>query len=51
VWRCHPIALATSLTVVPSGRRSIAMTASCFDSRFASGSGSGPGSASIADHS
>jgi hypothetical protein len=27
------------LTVAPSGRRSIAITSSCFDGRFASGSG------------
>ena len=36
---------------IPSGRRSIAITASCFDGRFASDCGSGPGKASIADHS
>src|SRR5215472_1092015 len=51
VWRCHPVALATSSTVAPSGRRSIAMTSSRFEGRFASGSGSGSGNASIADHS
>jgi hypothetical protein len=37
--------------VAPSGRRSMAMTSSCFDGRFASGCGSGSGSASMADHS
>jgi len=49
VWRCHPVALATSSTVAPSGRRSIAITASCFDGRF--GSDCGSGKASIAGHS
>src|SRR5205814_7871760 len=51
VCRCHPIALATSSTVAPSGRRSIAMTLPCFDGRFASDCGSGSGKASIAVHS
>jgi hypothetical protein len=37
------VALATSSTVAPSGRRSIAITSSCFDGRFASGSDSGSG--------
>jgi hypothetical protein len=46
-----PVARATSSTVAPSGRRSIAITASCFDGRFASDDGSGSGKASIADHS
>jgi hypothetical protein len=41
VWRCHPVALATSSTVAPSGRRSMSRTSSCFDGRFASGCGSG----------
>jgi hypothetical protein len=45
------VARATSSTVAPSGRRSIAITASCFDGRFASDGGSGSGKASIADHS
>jgi hypothetical protein len=30
VCRCQPVALATSSTVAPSGRRNIAITASCF---------------------
>src|SRR5437762_5374207 len=51
VCRCQPIALATSSTVAPSGRRSIAMTSPCFDGRFASDCGSGSGNISIADHS
>jgi hypothetical protein len=51
VWRCQPVALATSSTVAPSARRSIAMTSSCFDGRVASDRGSGSGRASIADHS
>src|SRR5262249_2893035 len=51
VWRCQPVALATSSTVAPSGRRSIAITASCYDGRFVSDCGSGSGKASIADHS
>ena len=33
-----------------SGRRSIAITASCFEGRFAWTCGSGSGKASIADH-
>src|SRR5262249_39457763 len=37
VCRCQPVALATSSTVAPSGRCSIAITASCFDGGFASG--------------
>src|SRR5215813_13885735 len=49
VWRCHPVAFATSSIVAPSGRRSIAMTSSCFEGRFASDCGSGSGNASIAD--
>jgi hypothetical protein len=44
-----PVARATSSTVAPSPRRSIAITASCFDGRFASDGGSGK--VSIADHS
>jgi hypothetical protein len=48
VCRCQPVALATSSTVTPSGRRSIAMTSSCFDGRLSSDWGSG--NASIADH-
>jgi hypothetical protein len=51
VWRCQPVALATSSTVAPSGRRSIAITASCFDGRLVSGCGSGSGNISIANHS
>jgi hypothetical protein len=31
VWRCHPVALAPSSMVAPSGRCSIAITSSCFD--------------------
>jgi hypothetical protein len=49
VCRCQPVALATSSTVAPAGRRNIAITASCFDGRFASDWGSG--NVSIADHS
>src|SRR6516162_10059334 len=49
VWRCQPVVLTTSSTVAPSGRRSIAITASCFDRRFASDCGSGAGNNSIAD--
>ena len=51
MWRCQPVALATSSIVTPSGRGSMAMTTSCFDGRFASVSGSGSGNASIAAHS
>jgi hypothetical protein len=51
VCRCQPIALATSSTVAPSDRWSIATTASCFDGRFVSDGWSGSGKASIADHS
>src|ERR1700730_14564363 len=51
VWRCQPVTLATSSTVAPSGRRSIAITTSCFEGGFGSGCGSGSGKASIADHS
>jgi hypothetical protein len=51
VCRCQPVALATSSTVAPSGRCSIAMTASCFDGRFASDWASGSGNASMAKHS
>src|SRR6202023_2708101 len=51
VWRCQPVTLATSSTVAPSGRRSIAITTSCLEGRFGSGCGSGSGKASIADHS
>ena len=53
VCRCQPITLATSSTVTPSGRCSIAITASCFDERFVSDGvfWSGSGKASIADHS
>ena len=36
VCRCQPIALATSSTVAPSARCSIAITASCFDGGFVS---------------
>ena len=39
------MALATSSTVAPSGRRSIAMISSCFDGRLASDCGSGSGKA------
>ena len=46
----HGVALATSSIVAPSGRRSIAITPSCFDGRFASDWGSGSGKASIAGH-
>jgi hypothetical protein len=35
----------------PSGRRSIVITACCFDGRFVSDAGSGSGNISIADHS
>jgi len=48
---CQPITLATSSTVAPAGRCSIAITASCFDGRFVSDGWSGSGKASIADHS
>src|SRR5437763_4039735 len=48
---CQPIALATSSTVAPSDRCSIATTASCFDGGFVSDCWSGSGSASTADHS
>src|SRR6516164_4123786 len=51
VWRCQPVAPTTSSTVAPSGRRSIAITAFCFDGRFPSEDGSGSGKASIADQS
>src|SRR3984893_10143709 len=51
VWRCQPVTLATSSTVAPSGRRSIAITTSCLEGGFGSGCGSGSGKASIADHS
>src|SRR6202022_1558003 len=51
VWRCQPVTLATSSTVAPSGRRSIAITTSCFEGGFGSGFGSGSGKASIANHS
>src|ERR1700719_2929016 len=51
VWRCQPVTLATSSTVTPSGRRSIAMTSSCFDGRLALDGSSGSGNISIADHS
>ena len=37
VCRCQPIALASSSTVAPSVRYSIAITASCFDGRFVFG--------------
>jgi hypothetical protein len=46
VWRCQPVARTTSSTVAPSGRRSISITFSCFDGRFASANGSGSGDAS-----
>src|ERR1700730_19339118 len=51
VCRCQPMALAISSTVAPSGRCSIAITASCFDERFVSDGWSGSGRASIANHS
>jgi hypothetical protein len=37
--------------VAVAARRSIAMTASCFNGRSVSGCGSGSGNSSIADHS
>ena len=46
-YRADPpaVTLATSSTVAPSGRRSIAITTSCFEGGFGSGCGSGSGKA------
>src|ERR1700720_990884 len=43
VCRCQPVTLATSSTVAPSGRRSIAITTSCLEGGFGSGCGSRQG--------